>query len=224
MMRAMRSQRSPVRRASLVSLLALGLSLAVRVHAAMAQGAGSPPLWSMQVHGGMFAPIGGNGASPMVGMRYCKHYTPQFYGGVLTAWSMKSSSLEQPAADPADPRVELARVNAQLVPVMGFIQVRLTNRLVVPILGIGAGYEWLKFDVVDHRTGVESHPTYGNWSWETWGGLAIRLNNIWRLNGEVYYNGGSLERHFNDASGRDQIEVVHMNGVGVRIGPDMDFW
>ena len=41
----------------------------------MAEDASSSNLWSIQLHGGLFAPIEGNGTNPMAGMRYCKHYS-----------------------------------------------------------------------------------------------------------------------------------------------------
>ena len=219
--------RASAQRVVIAGLLALAMSLAWRVPVAMSQQDNTAPkIWSMQVHGGMFALLDGKGASPMMGVRYCKHYTPQLYGGLLTGYTYKSASLDEPQ-DPANPgpRVQLAQVNAQLVPVMGFVQVRLADkRRLVPILGVGAGYEWLAFNVTDYRTGAESRPTYANWAWEAFGGLALRLNSIWRLNGEVFYNGGALERHVVDANGQTWIEDVHVNGVGIRIGPDMDFW
>jgi hypothetical protein len=210
-----------------VSLLALGMVLAVRVPAAMSADARELGTWSMQLHGGMFALKDGSGASPMLGVRYCKHYTPQLYGGLLSGCTWKRTSLDQPTQDPANPgpRVELAQVDARLIPLMGFVQVRLPEKVrLSPVLGVGAGYEWLALDVLDHRTGVEYKTTYGNMAWEAFGGLALRLNGIWRLNGEVFYNGGALQRKVLDANGRAWFEAVHVNGVGVRVGPDMDFW
>jgi len=44
-----------------------------------------------------------------------------------------------------------------------------------------------------------------------------------RVNGEVFYNGGSLERRAPDENGHLWLEAVHVNGVGARIGLDMDF-
>jgi len=218
--------RSSAHRITIAGLIALAMSLAWRVPVAVSQDNTAPKIWSMQVHGGMFALLDGNGASPMMGVRYCKHYTPQLYGGLLTGYTYKSTSLEQPQ-DPANPgpRIQLAQVSAQLVPVMAFVQVRLADKpRLVPVFGVGVGYEWLAFNVKDLRTGAESRPTYANYAWEAYGGLALRLNSIWRLNGEVFYNGGALERHVVDANGQTWIEDVHVNGVGIRIGPDMDFW
>jgi hypothetical protein len=207
-----------------VSVLALWMSLAVP--AAMSATAPSSAIWSIQLHGGMFAPTEASATGPMAGMRYCKHYSPYLQGGLLTGWTLMSRSLEQPADSPPSfgPQVELARVDAHLVPVMGFLQVNLTEKSwLVPFLGIGAGYEWLILDARDHRTGVRAQRTYANVAWETYGGIGLRLRSGVRLNGEVYYNGGSLERDVTDASGRPFFEAIHVNGVGARVGLDLEF-
>jgi len=204
-------------------LLALWLALAVGARTAHAQG--GPELRSIQLDGGMFAPLEANGASPTAGMRYCKHYGSHLQGGLLTGWTLKSSKVEAPAAGPqsSGAKVELARADAQLVPVMAFMQVDLTDRFLVPFVGIGAGYEWLLFNAIDHRTGVESKTYFGNVAWETYAGMGLRLTSRVRVNSELYYNGASLERNLVDSSGRTWREAVHMNGVGARVGLDMTF-
>lgn len=208
----------------MVALLALGVSLAARAHAASAPL--GPDVWSMQLDGGLFSPIQGNGAGPATGMRYCKHIGSHLQAGMLTGWSFKRAKLEGTAAGPEglESHVELARVDANLVPLMGFMQVDLTDQSrLVPFFGFGAGYEWLTLKVIDHQTGVGSIVTYGNVAWETYAGIGLRLTEIWRLNSELYYNGGSLERTFLDAAGAEQREAVDVNGVGVRVGVDMKF-
>jgi hypothetical protein len=209
----------------LVLVLALWMSLAGRVPAAMSA-APSSNLWSIQLHGGMFAPNDVRTTSPMVGMRYCKHYSPHLQGGLLTGWTLMSKSLEQPfdGSPSFEPHVEVARADAHLVPVMGFIQVNLTERSwLVPFVGIGAGYEWLILDAQDHRNGLKFRANYANFAWETYGGIGLRLNSEVRVNGELFYNGGSLERNTIDASGHSWIEAIHANGVGARVGIDFVF-
>jgi len=208
----------------LVPVLVVCMSLAVRIPAASAQVLAAP-IWSIQLHGGMFAPIQGGGASPMLGVRYCKHYTPHVYAGMLSGYTRMSRSVDQPVQDPTDPglRVAVGQVDAQLVPLMGFIQLNLSNRFLVPLIGAGVGYEWLKAEVKDFRTGTDYQPSYGNIAWETYGGIALRLTSKVRLNGELFYNGGALQRSVLDANGQTWYEVVHMNGVGLRAGLDMDF-
>src|SRR5262249_41064459 len=160
--------------------------------------------------GGVFAPIDGNGTSPMLGMRYCKHYTPHVYGGMLTGWTWKRASVDQPSQDPSNSgaRVELAQVDAQLIPLMGFVQVKLTEGWLTPVAGIGCGYEWFKVDVRDHRTSTDASSMFGNFAWETYGGLALRMNRTMRLQGELFYNGAALERKVIDDTGTTNIQAL----------------
>ena len=65
--------------------------------------------------------------------------------------------------------------------------------------------------------------TYGNIAWETYAGIGLRLTSEVRLNGELFYNGGSLERGVVDSSGRAWREAVDVNGVGLRVGVDSKF-
>jgi len=200
------------------------MSLAVGVPTAFAQL--QPAIWSVQLHAGLFTPIDASGSSPSVGMRYGKHFGPHLQGGLLSGWTLKSKKLETPSDGPesGDSRVELGRFDAHLVPVMGFMQVNFTAKSrLVPFVGFGGGYEWLILDGKNHQTGQTSKATYGNVAWETYGGVGIRLNSEVRLNSELFYNGGSLERDAGDATGRIWREAVHVNGVGVRVGVDMVF-
>lgn len=222
--RVMRGPRPAYPRIGFASLLALWM-VTGHVSVALSQAASSN-VWSIQLHGGAFAPIEANGSSPMIGMRYAKHYSPHLYGGLLTGLASVSRSLEQSTQMPPNvgPRAELARVDARLVPLMGFLQVNFTEKSwLMPLLGIGAGYEWLAVEANDFRTGSKSTSTYGNFAWETYGGVAVRLRSKMRLSGEVYYNGGSLQRVVFDEFGSRWIEAVHVNGVGARVGLDMDF-
>jgi hypothetical protein len=200
------------------------MGLAVGIPAAIAQT--GPDLWSIQLDTGLYAPIEASGPSPTVGMRYCKHYTSHVQGGLLTGWTLKRTSLEAPVTGPlsSESHAEFARVNAHLVPVMGFVQVNLTNRFwLVPFVGIGGGYEWLIVETKDDRTGAKFKTTYDNVAWETFAGIGLRLSSVVRVNGELFYNGGSLERGVLDASGRAFREAVNVSGVGARVGLDMVF-
>src|SRR5436190_5542851 len=222
--RATSITRAPARRVHLVPLLACWLCLAVRIPAARAQTA--PEIWSIQLDGGVFAPVEASGASPTAGMRYCKHLGSHLQSGLLTAWAFKRAKLETTAGGQEGPvtHVELARADARLVPLMGFLQVDLTDRAwLVPFAGIGAGYEWLVLHAVDYRTGQQSKVAYGNVAWQTYGGVGLRLTSKVRLNSELYYNGGSLERAVRDPNGPTRREAIHVNGVGARVGLDMKF-
>ena len=220
----MRNLHAPEQSVRLVPLLALWMSFAVCVPVASAQKA--PELWSIQLDGGLFMPIEASGASPTVGMRYCKHFGSHVQGGMLAGWTLKGSSVEAPAVglQSFESHVELARVEARLVPLMGFMQVDLTDRSwLVPFVGIGAGYEWLTLDVEDHRTGLKSEVTYSNVAWQTYTGVGLRLTSKVRLNSELFYNGGWLKRKVLDSGGRTWDEAVDVSGVGARVGLDMIF-
>jgi opacity protein-like surface antigen len=218
----LRNVRIP-QRIRLVPLLALWLALGVRVPTARAQDLG---IWSMQLDGGVYTPLEARGPSPTAGMRYCKHVTSHLQVGMLTGWSFKRTRLEAPVTGPQgeESTVELARTDANLVPLMAFMQVDFTDRrMLVPFVGFGAGYEWLTLHAVDHQTGAQSKVDYGNLAWETYAGVGLRFAKIWRLNSEVYYNGASLENQVPNPDGSILREAVHVNGVGVRFGLDMEF-
>jgi hypothetical protein len=183
-----------------------------------------PNVWSMQLDGGLFAPLEGTGAGPTAGVRYCKHLGPHLQGGMLTGWSFKRAQQQGPTAEDPETNVELARVDANLVPLMGFMQVDLTEKSwLIPFFGFGVGYEWLMLHSFDHQTGVQVKDRYANVAWETYAGIGLQLNTIWRLNSELYYNGGSLEKKFVQPDGTVQRQAIDVNGVGLRVGLDMKF-
>lgn len=221
----MRSRLSP-RCLPLASLLALWTSLAAFVPAALSQTAAPrPELWSIQLHTGAYLPRELHVAGQMAGMRYSKHFNSHVSGGLLTSATLISETLDQSDGSIGyAPEVELARVDAKLYPVMGFLQVDLTDRFfLVPYLGIGAGYEWLVIDALDHRTATSSRATFAGFAWESYGGAGLRLNSRMRVTGELYYNGGLLKRRVVDESGHPWFEAVESNGIGMRVGMDMIF-
>jgi len=203
-------------------LLALAMSLAIRVPGACAQT--TPNLWSIQLDGGMFVLNETGGANPMFGMRYSKHYSPNIMGGLLTGFAYRGSTLSAPLVDTqGESHLQLSRTGAHLLPIMGFMQVDLTEKaFLVPFVGIAAGYEWLGIHKEDLQTGQDSTVTYGNFAWQSYAGVGLRLRSRVRLNGELYYNGGSLERPVHTATERWH-EAVHVSGVGLRVGLDMIF-
>ena len=125
-----------------VPMLVLGMSVAGFIPPAMSQTGPLPELWSIQLHGGLYLPEDMDAAGSMAGMRYSKHFNSHVSGGVLTGGTLIRETLN--ASDGSigyTPEVELARVDAKLFPVMGFLQVDLTDRFfLVPYLGVGAGY------------------------------------------------------------------------------------
>jgi hypothetical protein len=60
-------------------------------------------------------------------------------------------------------------------------------------------------------------------AWETYTGIGLRLTSRVRLNSELFYTGGSLQRKVPDSSGRIWREAIDVNGVGLRVGLDSIF-
>ncbi|MGH7742324.1 MAG: hypothetical protein ACRENS_09915 [Candidatus Eiseniibacteriota bacterium] len=179
----------------------------------------------IHLHGGLFAPIGGNATSTTFGGRLGINLGSHMLMGVMADWSFESKSLTQPV--PSDlpglkPKEVLAKVDAQLIPAMGYVQLKLTDKFpVVPYGGIGAGYEWLILRAIDHRNGASAHSTYANWAWQSYAGLGLRLSRGLRFDSELFYNGAWLTRDVKDVNGITSTEGVDVRGVGARIGVDI---
>jgi hypothetical protein len=75
----------------------------------------------------------------------------------------------------------------------------------------------------DFRTHETASARYSNWAWEGWGGMGMRLGPDLRVDFELFYNGGSLERDVTDLFGQTQTEAVTANGVGARVGMNILF-
>ena len=120
------------------------------------------------------------------------------------------------------PKIVLARADAYLVPLMGYLRVNFTEKhWLVPYVGVGTGYEWLTIQATDYQAQTTASTSFSNWAWEGWVGLGMRLGKDLRVNGEAYYNGASLERDVVDQGGQAWKEVVNCDGVGVRLGLDI---
>jgi len=182
--------------------------------------------WSLHLHGGLFEPVDVNAPSPTVGMRLGRIIAPHLSGGLLTGWTFRRKNLEQPVPGipGLKPSLILARADGQLVPLMGYLQVNLTEkRFLVPYAGIAAGYEVFRLTANDYRTSQSAKASYSNFAWEGWGGFGMRLDQTVRVDGELFYNGGSLERTVTDSSGNSWREAIDMNGIGARVGLDIQF-
>lgn len=184
-----------------------------------------PKANTFHLHGGLFAPIDVNAPSPTLGLRLGRRFG-HLQAGLLGGWTFERKNLEQPVNNlpGLQPQLILARVDGHLLPAMAFIQVNLTEtRSLVPYAGIAAGYEWFILSANDYRTGETASARFANWAWESWGGIGIRLDLNMRVDAELFYNGGSLEREVTDSSGQSWSEAVHVNGVGARVGLDILF-
>ena len=179
------------------------------------------PNYSLHLHGGLFAPIDVNATSPTIGLRLGRFIGPHLQGGLLTGWTFRRKNLEQPVDGfpGLKPGLILARADGQLVPLMGFFQVNLTEkRFLRPYAGIAAGYEWFRLTANDYRVNQSAKATYANWAWEGWGGIGMKLDPTVHVDGELFYNGGSLERDVTDSNGQTFREAVSLNGIGARVG------
>jgi len=195
--------------------------------------AGSPaikgpkgPNYSLHLHGGLFAPIDVNATSPTMGMRLARNVTGHLQAGLMTGWTFRRKNLEQPVPSlpGIKPQLVLARLDGHLVPLMGFLQVNLSDkRYLIPYGGIALGYEWLSLVANDYVNGGQAHSSYANWAWESWGGIGIRLDQKVRFDTELFYNGGSLERDVVDSNGLTLREAIDANGVGARVGVGIQF-
>jgi hypothetical protein len=181
---------------------------------------------SIHLHGGLFLPLQATEPSPTIGMRLGKHVGSHLMMGLLGGWTRERKELK--SADTDTPGIQpdtiLARADAHVVPVMAFLQVNLTNKFfIVPYIGGGVGYEWLILEVNDFRDGRTASVTFSNWAYETYAGVGLQLARDLRIDGELFYNGASLERDIVDANGHPWKQAIDMNGVGARVGLDIVF-
>lgn len=222
----------PQRRGYFLSLLTAAALLTAGARGAAAQD-GYAEVWSpkeekasIHLHGGLFAPLDVDAPSPTVGLRLSKLVGSHLQAGVLTGWTLERKDLTQDTSTlpgPA-PQLLLARVDAHVIPLMFFLRVNLTEKFfLVPYVGAGAGYEWLTLNAKDYRTEESRTTQYSNWAWEGWVGMGIRLGKQLRVNGEIFYNGASLEREVVDDNDKTWTEVVNLDGVGARAGLDIIF-
>jgi hypothetical protein len=177
---------------------------------------------AIHLHGGVFALNKAAVTSPTIGARIGIHMGVPLLFGVMTDWTYQSKSLLQPSNNGLpgpQPNIVLAKVEGHLVPAMAFVQVTLTDKFfLAPYAGVAGGYEWLILRGNDYRNGASASATYGNLAWQSFGGVGLRLSPALRVDGEAFYNGGSLGRDVTDASGVSWRETVNVNGAGARLG------
>lgn len=182
---------------------------------------------TIHFHGGLFAPNNSASTGTTFGARLGFNAGSHVLLGVLGDWSFSRKSLLEPV--PSDlpglhPNRVLATVDASLIPAMAFLQVKLTDRFpIVPYAGIAGGYEWLILKATDYRTDATASAIYADLAWQGYTGLGLRLSNGLRLDGELFYNGGSLTRDLIDSTGLPFKESVNVNGVGARVGIDIAY-
>jgi hypothetical protein len=183
-------------------------------------------VYRIHLHGGLFEPIEVNEPSPTLGVRLGRRVVSHLHAGVLVDWTFERKDLTEPVNDRPglQPHRILARADGHLVPAMVYLNVDLNEtRFLAPYAGIATGYEWLFLKAADYRTDATASATYSNWAWVSWGGIGMRLDPQLRVDGEVFYNGASLERVVTDSSGASWREAVNANGAGARVGLNIQF-
>jgi hypothetical protein len=178
----------------------------------------------IHLHGGVFMPVNTSQASGAAGLRIAGLVAKQVSMGLSVDGLFHTQNDLGAATQPLPASVYTPRkVNGDagtlLLPVMGFVQLTLWRHgPLVPYGGIGGGYEWLHSVAHDYQTGSSFHATFSNWAWLAWTGLGIPLSRELRIDGEVFYNGGSLGRDLHDTSGQLTRELVKVDGAGFRCG------
>ena len=93
------------------------------------------------------------------------------------------------------------------------------NQSVIPYGGIAGGWEVLFLSADDFITGDSFDATFTGWGWQAWLGAGIPLSGQARLTGELFVNQSQPEREVTDpTTGQDFLEIVDMDGVGMRFG------
>lgn len=185
-----------------------------------------------QLHVGFFDPTDNFSSGFNGGFRIGPQADPNVQIGLALDWWHKSEShtvsIEQgplPGGGTGERRLELSRSSADLVPILGFVQVSGSeNMSVIPYAGIGAGFEVLSLSADDFETGESFEATYAGFGWQVWAGAAVPLSGRTRVTGEVFYNGCEVGRDVDDAYyAATYRELVKMDGVGLRIGLSWGF-
>lgn len=181
-----------------------------------------PKANSIHLYGGVYAPTDANAPSPTIGVRLGRRLGGHLTGGLLVDMTFERRNVEEPinGLPGLQPKLVLGRATGQLMPAMAFLEVNLTEtRFMVPYAGVGAGYEWLTLKAENYQTGESATATFANFAWQGWVGMGMKLDQGLRVDFELSYNGGSLERDSPTVAGLR--EAVSVSGVGARVGLDI---
>jgi hypothetical protein len=183
-----------------------------------------------QLHGGFFTPDAGADAV-LFGFRAGPRVGRMATLGIASDWEWNNETVSEVigtgttvGGQPVLVSREIAESNSHHVPLQGYLQLDAGPGLAItPYVGAGAGYQWLFLDGVDYTTGEAFSATFGNWGWQGWAGMSLRLGHAVHLNGEAFYNGAQLHRDTRDVSGTVIRETIDMSGVGGRFGLNFSF-
>lgn len=136
-----------------------------------------------------------------------------------TGGSQIISEFEDPAGNVGQRVVETSDVTTDLVPVMGFLRVRIpVTGSVQPYVGAGLGWEWLNVEGTDDE-GFPFSDDYDGMGAQVFGGANINVAPNAALYGEAVYNASTVSAEFYDSfyggTVRDEID---MDGFGIHGG------
>jgi len=185
-----------------------------------------------QVHVGFFDPTDNFSTGFYGGFRVGPQVDPRVQIGLAVDWWHKAESqtvsIDQgplPGGGTGERRLELSRSSADMIPILGFVQISGDeNMAVIPYVGAGVGFAALFLNADDYQSGETFDATYGGFAWQVWGGAGVPLSGRARLNGEVFYNGCEVGRDVDDPFyAATYREIVKMDGVGMRVGVQWGF-
>jgi hypothetical protein len=183
-----------------------------------------------QLHGGFVDPDGDLSANMVFGFRGGLSLDSHIQLGLGVDWAHRSDKQSQlvtqvplPGGGTADRRLDLAQSSADLIPMMGVLQISPGDNLpVAPYFGVGGGYEVLFVSAEDFTTGEQFDATYGGWGWQAWAGVSMPLSGRTRLNAEVFRNTAQVGRDVTTAEGVFR-ETVDVDGTGGRFALSWGF-
>ena len=146
--------------------------------------------------------------------------------GISVQWYHRStggsqiiSEFEDPAGNVGQRVVETSDVTTDLVPVLGFLRVRIpVTGSVQPYVGAGIGWEWLTVEGTDDQ-GFAFSDDYDGLGVQVFGGVNLDVAPSAGIYGEAVYNASTVSAEFYDSfyggTVRDEID---MDGFGLHGG------
>ena len=136
-----------------------------------------------------------------------------------TGGSQVISEFQDPAGNTGQRVIETSDVTTDLVPVMGFLRVRIpVTGAVQPYVGAGLGWEWLTVDGTDDQ-GFAFSDDYDGVGAQFFGGANVAVAPNASLYGEAIWNASTVSAEFYDSfyngTVRDEID---MDGLGLHAG------
>lgn len=181
-----------------------------------------------QIHVGFYDPDGDASQRFLMGIRGGPMLDKNIQLGVGVDWAHKTEKTATvthtepgPGGTVITRQDKASSASTNFFPMMAFVQVSADDNMpVVPYFGAAAGYEVLSLTADDFpTTGERYDATFGGWGWQLWGGAALPLSGRSRITGEVYVNGGEVNRDVEDTlSGGTYRETVNVDGMGLRLG------